>query len=97
MKLLGIRPTKRRRGKRGGQRKQRQIKVITNLFQPLIQPRLKNRVNQNDLIQAHPTKPSLALKVALLNAQSIRNKTEDVVDLIEDDNIDMSEASFTAD
>ena len=84
-----------RRGKRGGRRKQRQIKVVTS-SSPLIEKKRQspklfvNKTNLIDICTAEfYQEESEQLKLLYLNAQSCRNKTLRIHDLILESNSDL--------
>ena len=87
-------PFKRPRGKRGGRRKQRKIKVqLTQRFVSSSTNFNTRKVSHGnlqtictDLVEQERTKH---LRIGYLNAQSCRNKTEEIFDLIIEKNIDI--------
>ncbi|GFR88278.1 ATP-dependent DNA helicase [Elysia marginata] len=88
---------KRFRGKRAGKRKQRAITVINStrpLFSkhnPLPKPSVPRILIPIDTCRDPKTSlPSPTLKVCLVNVQSVRNKTTDIADLIEELSADIA-------
>ena len=87
IKQLGIAVSQKRRGRRGGRRKQKKIQVVSGVYDH--HKIHKRGANLNNLIQVCPKKQSSALRVGVWNAQSIRNKTEEAADLIQEEHLDI--------
>ena len=89
------RPKKCKRGSRAGRNKQRKINVITN-FVSLPTPQSTRGVNKTNLICVEPMNikstdktSTCNMKIAVINGQSVREKTARIVDLVTDIDCDI--------
>lgn len=87
VKELGIQA--RQRGTRGGQRKQRDIKIVSSQQRHHGTHHGQRGVNKNNLQYIRTVDPSSRLSLHLMNTRSIRNKTVGIYDYAIDEDVDI--------